>query len=55
MNSSYLIVASAVVFSVIGLLAAFGIAAFAPTPSPMDPHFERTTFVLLPIGGAAVG
>ena len=46
---------SAFAFATLGLLAAFGIAMFAPTPSSQRPDFERTMFIFLPLAGAAIG
>lgn len=47
--------ASALAFGTLGLLAALGIAVFAPTPPSQRPDFERTMFVILPFAGIAVG
>ena len=46
---------SAFAFAAIGLLAAFGIAVYAPTPPSQRPDFERTAFIILPLAGAAIG
>lgn len=46
---------SALAFAALGLLAAFGIALFAPTPSSQRPDFERTAFIVLPLAGTALG
>ena len=48
-------IVSAFAFAALGLIAAFGIAFFAPTPSSHRPDFERTMFVTLPLVGAAIG
>lgn len=55
MKPMLLAVLPAFLFAVVGLLAAWGIAAYAPTPPTQRPDFERTMFILLPIGGAALG
>lgn len=55
MKSIPVIIISAFAFSFIGLLAAWGIGVCAPTPPSRRPDFERTMFILLPLGGAAVG
>ena len=46
---------SALAFGTLGLLAAIGIAVFAPTPPTERPDFERSMFVILPFAGMAVG
>lgn len=46
---------TAFAFGVLGLLAAFGIAIFAPTPPSQRPDFERSMFVILPFAGIVVG
>ena len=46
---------SALAFGTLGLLAAIGIAVFAPTPPSERPDFERSMFVILPFAGMAVG
>ena len=55
MKSLFLAIWPAALFAMIGLLAAFGIAIFAPTPPTQRPDFERTMFVVLPLCGAALG
>lgn len=45
---------SAFAFAALCLLAAYGIALFAPTPSP-QPDVERTMFIVLPLAGTAIG
>ncbi|MEZ6057488.1 MAG: hypothetical protein R3C01_12370 [Planctomycetaceae bacterium] len=46
---------SAFAFATLGLIAAFGIAMFAPTPPSQRPDFERTMFIVLPLAGSAIG
>ena len=46
---------SALAFGTLGLLAAIGIAVFAPTPPIQRPDFERSMFIILPFAGMAVG
>jgi len=46
---------SAFAFAMIGLMAAFGIAFFAPTPPTHRPDFERAMFIILPLVGTAIG
>lgn len=46
---------SAFAFAALGLLAAYGIGLFAPTPSSQRPDFERTMFIVLPLAGTAIG
>lgn len=55
MKSVPLFVICSIAFSVIGLLAAWGIGICAPTPGNSRPDFERAMFILLPVGGAVAG
>ena len=55
MKPTLSITVSAFAFAALGLLAALGIAVYAPTPSSQRPDFERTMFVVLPLAGAAIG
>ena len=55
MKSALTTIVSAFAFAALGLIAAFGIAFYAPTPSSQLPDFERTMFVILPLAGAAIG
>lgn len=55
MKSMPVAVRSALVLSLIGLLAAWGIGICAPTTAGQRPDFERVMFILLPTGGAVLG
>lgn len=55
MKPSLSTIVSAFAFAALGLLAAYGIALFAPTPSSQRPDFERTMFIVLPLAGTAIG
>jgi len=46
---------TALAFAALGLLVAFGIAVFAPTPPSQQPNFERLMFIILPLAGIAIG
>ncbi len=48
-------IVSAFAFATLGVMAAFGIAMYAPTPPTQRPDFERTMFILLPLAGSLVG
>ena len=55
MKSTLIPILSAFAFAALGLIAAFGIAFYAPTPPSQRPDFERSMFVILPLAGAAIG
>ena len=54
MKSPPLIILSAFLFSTVGLGAAWGIGSYTGMPG-IEPNFERTMFILLPLGGAVFG
>ena len=55
MKSTWAIIASSGLFAVIGLLAAWGVAAYSPAGKPEAFGMLLIAFISLPLGGAVVG
>lgn len=55
MQRPLIIIGASFLFALIGVLAAWGTAACAPSQPFQRPDFERTMFILAPIVGAIVG
>lgn len=55
MKPAVITIISAFAFAALGVMAAFGIAMYAPTPPTERPDFERTMFILLPLAGSVIG